>query len=189
MSRNNQQEVIETLLSDDEPAAEDPPPKKKRGRGRPRKHPLEVFCTSEGAEILGSSDSMVHFRIPGKPRAWKRFGVDWFRRHVCNANAAEQKQLKEATKTLFTAQREPVVTRFDNQLLAVSVTFAFPKPRTTPGNLASLADVVNLVKNVLDAHSKLLHVDDKQIVNLTVQKKFDTRAGSAGFTEVAIANL
>ena len=158
----------------------------KRGRGRPRK----TLKTSRFGEVSDSrftaTATEIYCEVAGKPSPKKRaaFGRNSNR---YNPSKVEEQDFAEVVKGLCHRHLQSVPKFHPDVLLVVHITFYFPCKTDGSSSLIREADIDNLCKFVLDALNNVLYADDRQIVELTASKCFDTAGCLSGRTTISIA--
>ena len=145
----------------------------KRKRGRPRKTPKKVlFLPIESS--LTATPTKIYFEVAGKPEPKKR--VAYGRSgHRYNPSKVAEQQFASAVARLCVDRLGSVPKFPAGSLLKVNVKFLFPrKQNQADAQIVQTADVDNLCKFILDALNGTLYDDDRQVVELSAKKGFDT---------------
>ena len=134
--------------------------------------------------------SMVNgwsFIIRGKPlpqqrNRWGKGG------HIYPPSKKDQAEFNSACQELFASKEEALPRIADKVIVTMELRYAFPYKFGGEQNLWSHADIDNLCKFTLDAlgHNKTFYHDDRQVKKVQMEKCFDNRYGSEGFTRVKV---
>ena len=151
----------------------------KRKRGRPRKTPKKVlFLPIESS--LTATPTKIYFEVAGKPEPKKRAAYGRSGHHYNPSKVAEQ-QFASAVARLCVDKLGSVPKFPAGSLLKVNVEFIFPrKQNQADAQIVQMADVDNLCKFILDALNGTLYDDDRQVVELSAKKGFDTFPNGRG---------
>lgn len=105
----------------------------------------------------------VEVTIPGRPIAWQRAGSNGRVRYTPTRVAQAQDEIRWLTIAALPGGWDPTP-----DPVRLDLRFAMPNDHT--------ADVDNLAKLVMDALNHVLYVDDRQVVQLMVERTVDRDA-------------
>lgn len=176
--------VVQTSVGGGSEGADTQPPKKLRGR--PRKSPKTSRFGEVAGALFTATSTEIYFEVAGKPSPKKRaaYGRNSNR---YNPSKVDEQDFAEVVKGLCHRYHVQSVPKFAHDvLLAMHIVFYFPCKTDGSSSLCNEADIDNLCKFVLDALNDVLYADDRQIIELTATKCFDTAACLIGRTIVTI---